>query len=221
MRLSGGHILLVCLVALTLVSGCSRRGRVIPAGTFAQIYADMLIADQWLSDNGSVRRTADTTNFYAPVFAKYGYSFRDYDRSVNHYLNNPGKYARLLEKTTAILEKHIKELKAEEARIDKIEELLAYLRDNALPPVDFELDTLLWRPDSLLPRDSLAVADSLAAVDSLAAADTLAVADSVVAEIIKPDNVKRKHSLRPDSLEAPGKLLRHKPLADEGEILQL
>ena len=253
MRLSGSHILFVCLVVLTLVSGCARRGRVIPAGTFARIYADMLVADQWLSDNNRVRRTADTTNFYAPVFAKYGYSFKDYDRSVNYYLDNPGKYARLLENTTALLEKRIAELKAEEARIEEIEKLLEYLKENALPLIDFELDTLLWRPDTLASRDSLALADSLSLADSLAVADSSALADSLAATDslaladslaaadglapadplaadyaviaghdrqtpeklkLKPDNVKRRNSLRPDSLKAPGKFSRNKPSAD-------
>ena len=180
MKLKVGHIALAGLLLLLLFPGCGRRGRVIPAGKLAEIYVDMFLADQWISDNYSGKRVADTSDFYGPIFKAHGYSFKDYDRSVNHYLENPDNYSHLLDKSTTILEKRIKALKSEQERREKIEELERYLRDNLLPRVDFEKDdTLLWRPDSLA-ADSLAI-DSLALVsDSLALADSLeAAADSL------------------------------------------
>ncbi len=189
MKLKVGHIALAGLVLLLLLPGCGRRGRVIPAGKLAEIYVDMFLADQWVSDSYSSRRMADTSDFYGPIFKAHGYTFKDYDRSVNHYLHNPEGYSHLLDKSVEILEKRIKALKNEQERREKVEELERYLRDNLLPRVDFEKDdTLLWRPDSLrvdsLAVDSLAVAaDSLLAdADSLqAGADSLAAADTVKA----------------------------------------
>lgn len=192
MKLKVGHIALAGLVLLLLLPGCGRRGRVIPAGKLADIYVDMFLADQWVSDNYSTRRVADTSDFYGPIFKAHGYTFKDYDRSVNHYLQNPEGYSRLLEKSADILEKRIKSLKDEQTRREKVEELERYLRENLLPRLDFEKDdSLLWRPDSLvvdsLAVDSLAV-DSLAVADSLAAAmDSLAVsADTLAAAAHKP-----------------------------------
>lgn len=178
MKLKVGHIALAGLVLLLLLPGCGRRGRVIPAGKLAEIYVDMFLADQWVSDNYSTRRVADTCDFYGPIFKAHGYTFKDYDRSVNHYLQNPEGYSHLLEKSVDILEKRIKSLKDEQERREKVAELERYLRENLLPRLDFEKDdSLLWRPDTLAV-DSLAVADSLAAaMDSLAvSADTLAAA---------------------------------------------
>lgn len=220
MKLKLGHIALAALVLLLLLPGCGRRGRVIPAGKLAEIYVDMFLADQWVSDNYSSRKVADTSDFYGPIFKAHGYTFKDYDRSVNHYLHNPEGYSHLLDKSVEILEKRIKSLKDEQERREKVEELERYLRDNLLPRVDFEKDdTLLWRPDSLrvdsLAVDSLAVAaDSLLAdADSLqASADSLAAADTVKAvEIPTPilhrriidstDNVKGRDRFRANSFK--------------------
>ena len=105
MKLKVGHIALAGLVLLLLFPGCGRRGRVIPAGKLAEIYVDMFLADQWISDNYSGKRVADTSDFYGPIFKAHGYTFKDYDCSVNHYLQNPEGYSRLLEKSADILEK--------------------------------------------------------------------------------------------------------------------
>lgn len=205
MKLKVGHIALTGLVLLLLLPGCGRRGRVIPAGKLAEIYVDMFLADQWVSDNYSTRRVADTCDFYGPIFKAHGYTFKDYDRSVNHYLQNPEGYSHLLEKSVDILEKRIKSLKDEQERREKVAELERYLRENLLPRLDFEKDdSLLWRPDTLavdsLAVDSLLV-DSLA-VDSLAV-DSLIVVDTLAAEIIKDSlvNAKRRNRIRANSLK--------------------
>lgn len=205
MKLKVGHIALTGLVLLFLLPGCGRRGRVIPAGKLAEIYVDMFLADQWVSDNYSTRRVADTCDFYGPIFKAHGYTFKDYDRSVNHYLQNPEGYSHLLEKSVDILEKRIKSLKDEQERREKVAELERYLRENLLPRLDFEKDdSLLWRPDTLavdsLAVDSLLV-DSLA-VDSLAV-DSLIVVDTLAAEIIKDSliNAKRRNRIRANSLK--------------------
>ena len=220
MKLKAGHIALAALSLLLLLPACGRRGRIIPANKMAEIYVDMFLADQWVSDNYGSRKVADTSDFYGPIFKAHGYNFKDYDRSVNHYLENPDNYSRMLDKSVEILEKRIKALKSEEDRREKVKELERYLKKNLLPRVDFEQDdTLLWRPDSLAAgADSLTAAhDSLkAASDSLVAvADTLkAAADSVAAAPAKPEtpvqrmlktdtvkHVKGRNRIRTDSFK--------------------
>ena len=197
MKLKAAHIALAALVLLLLLPACGRRGRVIPAGKMAEIYVDMFLADQWVSDNYGTREVADTSDFYGPIFKAHGYNFKDYDRSVNHYLENPDNYSRLLDKSVDILEKRIKALKNEEERREKVKELEDYLKKNLLPRVDFEKDdTLLWRPDTLS-----ASADSLAA-----AADSLAVADTALIDTLI--NAKGRDSLWANSFKETRELAR-------------
>ena len=211
------HILLpAALVLLAFLSSCERRGRVIPEDKFARIYVDMFLADQWLSDHSGSRRKADTTDFYGPVFSSHGYSFRDYNRSMEYYLDKPERYVKIAEKAGEYLDKKIEELKGEEARIEELRKLQKYLRDNALPPVDFKLDTILWRPDTLsagaaapaAPDDSLAAAgaDSVLKAESPAAVPS----DSALTVIQKAPDVKRRDGIRSDTLKTPRKFVRNK-----------
>ena len=169
-------ILPLVLVLLALFS-CGRRSRVIPENTLSDIYADMFMADQWIAQNNRARRTADTSNFYAPILREYGYTVEDYDASVKHYLRTPDKYAKILKAAGAKLSKKAKRLEAIEDAIAK------RVRFSPYKPSKFRYDTLRFKDDTLglWPNDSTfsseaPVLDTLAVVDSLSAAmDSLAV----------------------------------------------
>lgn len=75
---------------------CEREGEVIPVRKMEKIYREMFLADQWLEENPDKRDIADTTWFYEPIFEKYGVSLADYQKSVDHYLNDPKRYAEML-----------------------------------------------------------------------------------------------------------------------------
>lgn len=97
------HIAVAVVLALCLCS-CSREGKVIPKNKFAKIYAEMFLADSWLSTAPfEVRMLADTTAFYAPIFEKYGYTVEDYWASVSYYLQDPDRFSRILKKSGVIL----------------------------------------------------------------------------------------------------------------------
>lgn len=65
----------------------------------------MIIADQWIAiQSAEVRRQSDTTQFYEPIFNKYGYTLSDYLTSVDYYMNDPERFSRILKKTQSILE---------------------------------------------------------------------------------------------------------------------
>lgn len=116
------HIFLAALLSCTLLS-CHKEGEVIPRAKFSRIYADMLVADSWLkSTSPQVRMHADSTAFYAPIFRKYGFSTEDYLASVDYYLNDPGRFGRILRKASAILDSDIKALKAESEKEKKVME---------------------------------------------------------------------------------------------------
>ena len=98
-----GHILVFVLLALTVLS-CGK-ARVIPRGKLVDIYAEMFLTDQWLRDNQDVKKTADTLLVYEPIFNRYGYTTDDYLKTVEHYMREPDKYAKILKNTAKKLEK--------------------------------------------------------------------------------------------------------------------
>ena len=107
--------------AMLLCMACGREGKVIPKGKMAEIYADMFVADQWITQNYRASRTADTTVVYEAVFRKYGYDSEDYRASVEHYIQDPDRYARILRQTVIILDGRIAERKAELNKLKSLE----------------------------------------------------------------------------------------------------
>ncbi len=107
------RILLIAVMLVAAVS-CGNRGRVIPAHKFAKIYAKMLVADQWVVNDPSRMRVADTTLFYVPILEEFGYTEKDYLKSVTYYMNDPESFGKIFKETKSILDARIKELTADE-----------------------------------------------------------------------------------------------------------
>ena len=150
MRLRGVHILLL-LTLLATLAGCGRKGRVIPGKKLMKLYTEMYLADQWLRDNPDLRRAADTTLFFDPIFRRHGYTFEDYDRSVHYYLDRPEKYGKLLNKAADRIRKESAELQkvADEEREYRreIEHMLRLYQRQ-----DLSTDSLRWSgPQTLWP----------------------------------------------------------------------
>lgn len=169
------------LAVLLILQGCAGRGHVIPKDTLSHIYAEMFVADQWLKDHPSSRKTADTTFFYEPVFKKYGYNSKDYDASLRYYTRHPEKFSRLLEKSSDILEQDINRMKG----IKNEQELARKFNEAIKGYVSHDFaDSTMWSEtvaDSILTvikenaerRDSIRT-DSLEAPGQLAGAEPLA-----------------------------------------------
>ncbi len=210
-------LLVLLLVSIVLLSCSRREGKVIPRGRMSEIYAEMFVMDQLISNDWKARNAADTSWVYEPIFEKYGYTSDDYRASVAHYIKDPDRYARILRETVRILELRVKELKAEKAELERLEALneendiflperiyfltglnnpglavrdsIAFYVDSAGGRLYF--DTREWLDTAfygpVLKVDSLAAAGA----DSLkAAADSLmAATDSIApkAELIKQD----------------------------------
>ena len=110
------HILAVLVLAACLCS-CSREGRVIPRNKFARIYAEMFLADSWLSSASTESRyRADTMAFYEPIFEKYGYTVEDYWASISHYLQDPDRFSRILKKSNVLLTTELEAIRQEQER---------------------------------------------------------------------------------------------------------
>ncbi|MCR4859650.1 MAG: DUF4296 domain-containing protein [Bacteroidales bacterium] len=197
MRRSRAWMLLLLPAVLLCVAGCGHRARVIPAKKLVKIYSEMFLTDQWLRDNVEARKMADTTLFFDPIFHRYGYTFEDYDKSVNYYLDRPEKYSKILSKVADQLQAESdrmkKELESERLREEELDQFRKLYQ-----PKDFSTDSLRWSgPETLWPvPDTLGVADTLAVTDSLAVRDSLGRKDSLVG----PNPFVKR-----DSLAVPGK----------------
>ena len=103
----------VSLCAMILVFASCRRdeARVIPRDQLAEIYAEMLVMDQWIMTTPGVRLIADTSLVYAPLLEKYGYNTEDYRKTVDVYMSDPERFAKVFRTTGEMLESRLKDLK--------------------------------------------------------------------------------------------------------------
>lgn len=195
MRKISEYLVLALLVCACLFPAC-RRARVIGERDLSDIYAEMFLADQWLNDNSLAKRKADTTRFYETIFRKFGYTFADYDASVNYYLNRPEKYKKIVERAQKKLRATQKSLESFESTIEKQNNILkglGYLHLPVFAADSIKVDTtMIWAPwrDTLTVRDSMMrerfVQDSLRR-------------DSLMRDSLRRDSLKRQprlHSIK-------------------------
>lgn len=220
-------VILLLLAAIVLAPSCRRNGpRVIPRGKLAKIYAEMFVTDQWIQNTPKLRSIADTSLVYEPILEKYGYTSEDYQHSVQHYMDDPERFSRILRTTGEILDDQIKDLKRKQKELQELEaKRLAESKRKypeyelwytELPPRDERdySDTISvgWDTASLMfkfrymPRTDtiyegvrmIVPADTLTVADSLAVTDSIAAVDSVVE--IKPLALPENLKVRPDTL---------------------
>ena len=99
------HIVLVLVVA----AAC-QGPRVIPKDTLTDIYTDMFLADQQVRELNIPHSQMDTMLLYEAVFEKYGYDTDDYLYSVQHYLKDPERFAKVFDAVAARLEGEVNAL---------------------------------------------------------------------------------------------------------------
>ncbi|MCH5172651.1 MAG: DUF4296 domain-containing protein [Bacteroidales bacterium] len=197
------------LLAVPLLCSCGGHPRIIPGTVLTDIYAEMLLADQWLADHSEARKASDTTLFYDPIFRRYGYTYEDYDATVRRYLEDPEKFAKVFKNASMKLKDERDRYRRKVEQLDDVREFNASIKGYSAK--DFRKDTLMLRSlykDSLLrayamARDSLRL-DSLKSAgleseglkpDSLSS--ELLRLDTLSAEPLRPDVLKRD-APRPD-----------------------
>lgn len=196
------------LFAVIVFASCGKdEAEVIPRGKLAEIYAEMLVTDQWISSTPGMRMIADTSLVYEPILEKYGYDNLDYLKSVDHYMNDPERFSRILRTSGEILDKRMKELRRKQRRMEleeealqkvlrhktdySFEEYFPYLEDEPYvhyyDSVTFELDSCkvyrlvpIETADTLYDRLRMIIqVDTMAVTDSVSVVDSLAVTDSL------------------------------------------
>lgn len=105
------YISFLFVLAVGLFASCSKdEAEIIPRGKLAKIYEEMLMTDQWIIKTPGVRMIADTSLVYEPILEKYGYTKEDYLATVDHYMNDPERFSRILRSTANHLEHRYKVL---------------------------------------------------------------------------------------------------------------
>lgn len=138
-----GRIALLSAIVMMMVACGSKQGKIIPRGRFAQLYASLFKADAWLESHSDYRSKADTTNFYLPILESYGYTAEDYRRSLDHYLEDPYRFAKIIEESRKILEKEVDKL---QLVVDAENNLENYIRKGKYAARDQVMfDTLIAR----------------------------------------------------------------------------
>lgn len=213
-------IALTFLVASFSLDSCRKEG-VIKEDVLSQIYAEMLMTDQWINSTAGVRLIADTSLVYEPILKKYGHTSADYRISVEHYLKDPEEYADIMKGTVEILDKRLTELRKlkgeqqqDKERLDFVKKVAKDIRlsrewmfvDKLSDERYGMIDSLSVVWDSLsycynmvsVPWserkegvDSLSASDSIPALDSIPPLDSLQVLDTLAL----PDSLEVVDSL--------------------------
>lgn len=209
------------VVAFVFVSSCSKEeARVIPRSKLTKIYAEMLVADQWIQTSSDKRMAADTMLVYEPILEKYGYTSADYRYTLNEYLNDPERFSRILRSVVDICDARISELEEQQKLLDQLkdkeknripadfslESRFPYLHGDAriqyYDSLAVEIDSLtaeyrycnINRSDTLYEGPAMVIQkDSLSVSDSLAAADTAAMKseEKIILQTHDPIKVKK------------------------------
>lgn len=220
------HIV-IALSLLALLGSCRNSARIIPRSTMTDIYVDMALCDAYLGITTSNSRMADTSRVYAAVFAKYGYTERDYLASQEKYIKDPGRYVRMIKKGVLKLDAEKRDLQARKKLLDAIQRkadaVLAFapnciylmdsldLNDTVWFDFDFQqgMDTCFAGPAMIVWADTLLT-------------DTLKVdaAKEAAIEENKVENVAiQRNSIRTDKVEKAGNVFRDKPVASKRKDL--
>ena len=200
-------LLVLSMISLSLYS-CREDG-IIDEEDMSQIYAEMLLTDQWINNTPGVRLIADTSLVYEPILRKYGYTSADYRRSVEFYLKDAEDYADIMDGTIDILNERLKGLKKQKEQIQGDKDREAFVKKVAkgikfdrawlfverlknerygmIDSLSVEWDTVGYYYKMVPVQwsekkhnpDSLAVLDSLVVLDSLSISDSLSVLDSL------------------------------------------
>ncbi len=146
------HIFPIILSLVFLASCGEREARVIPRGELAEIYAEMLVVDQWITATPGTRQMADTSLVYEPILNKYGYTSADYRLSVDKYMDDPERFSRILRTTVSIFDQRLKELerkKIEQERQEEVLKRIDKLRESVRNVLDSTLLSIShFHPDS-------------------------------------------------------------------------
>lgn len=111
--------------ALCRCSSCGVSNRpVISKDDMSKILSDMYLANQWAAADPERSAKADTTLLYEAVFQRYGYTFDDFNSSMEIYIRKPNAYKKIFKTADEILKEGAKraaiEYKSEDYKLETV-----------------------------------------------------------------------------------------------------
>ena len=189
MKVFFGHIAVLAASVIVLLPSCRKDdAEVIPRTELSRIYAEMLLTDQWILNTPNVRNIADTSLVYEPILEKYGYDPDDYRKSIDVYMDDPERFAKIFRETSELLSARLDELHAEKERLKRLEELKKEaekfrpdtkweMAEESYDSLTVEMDSSTWiyrfvhiaRKDTAVVEipDTIAVAPEIEKIDTL------------------------------------------------------
>ena len=154
MRRPAVHILVWVLLLFCLLSCSRKEEKIIPRGKLSRIYEELFLADKWSELKMENREAADTTAFYETILKSYGYTSADYRASVEHYLEDPERFSRILKKASSRLSAKGKELTESADRLQDILNMLDRAKSYApkfksISDADLDSILTLFRSDTV------------------------------------------------------------------------
>lgn len=211
------RIAVLAVLICGIITSCAKDDtRVIPRKKMARIYAEMLVTDQWITSTPGLRMVADTSLVYEPILEKYGYDSDDYRKSIDVYMDDPERFARILRTAGEILQERINELEKQQKLLDlkallpvleydiDWNEFFPYIYEEPYvhnyDSITFEPDSVLWiyrlksieRSDTIYDRLRMIIRDTLSVQDPIAVSDSLEVTESILPKKINLLDVKVK-----------------------------
>lgn len=207
------HIPTIFIAIVILLVSCSdSEEKVIPRNKLSRIYAEMLMTDQWISSSANYRSLADTTLIYEPILNEYGYDSEDYRHTVDVYLEDPERFAKILRTTSEMLDARYKELDVQKKAMEAAEKRAkrrerfrtSFNAENYFPYMHNEpyvkyYDSLAVEVDTLTRAYKIIAVEiydtlydrieMIIRVDSLAVADSISCKDTLAVEVEQVDKV--------------------------------
>lgn len=85
------HIILVLLLAASCLGP-----RRIPRDEMEDIFYEMLLQEQFVRSDATLRKQMDTLLIYEGIFQKYGYDTDDFLYSLDYYIQEPDRLAKVM-----------------------------------------------------------------------------------------------------------------------------
>ena len=187
------------LVFFLLLAACGgRQGKVIPEKKMAELYADMFLADQWLKENKPAKEVADTTLFFDPIFEKHGFTFADYERSIEFYSAEPDVLSRIVDSASSALKRQAERYTRISTAIRKAKEEDEKNRAD-YRSVDFSSDSAVWAARGVLWPAKGSVefrTDTLAAGEMLRVKETFDTPQVGRPQLSRPEKVMERVEMK-------------------------
>lgn len=123
MKSRAGYIV-VAILALAVWVSCKQGPRRISRDDMVDIYSELFLQDQAIRLNKDLIGRADSVLVYEGIFREYGYDTDDYLYSVEYYLRDPERMAKIMSEVQERMSVAVRSMKEEVDIYDYQQELL-------------------------------------------------------------------------------------------------